>query len=134
MSENRKSVFFSKKSLEVIRLFSSGRLNSIIERYESLIDTKKIDSIFLVEEMEYLYHISKESATKERSPWQNLKVKEVISKINKTTLDFNKKNIISKLEKLDKFEEISLIEKIENYWLDERIRLFNEYRNSKNKN
>lgn len=76
MSENRKSVFFQIKSLEIIRLFSSGRLNAIIERYESLIDTKK----------------------------------------------------------LDKFEGIFLIEKLENYWLNERIRLFNEYRNIKNKN
>jgi len=32
MSENRKSVFFSKQSLEIIGQFSSGRLNSIIER------------------------------------------------------------------------------------------------------
>lgn len=50
MSENRKSIFF-QKSLEIIRLFSSGRLNAIIERYESLIDTKKLDKfeeIFLI--------------------------------------------------------------------------------------
>lgn len=34
-------------------------------------------------------------------------------------------------KKIDNFEEIFLIEKLENYWLDDRIRLFNEYRNSK---
>ncbi len=28
-------------------------------------------------------------------------------------------------KKIDNFEEIFLIEKLENYWLDERIRLFN---------
>ena len=76
MSENRKSVFFQINSLDIIRLFSTGRLNAILERYEWLIDTKK----------------------------------------------------------LDKFEEIFLIENLENYWLDEGIRLFNEYRNIKNKN
>ena len=131
MSENRKSVFFSKQSLEIIGQFSSGRLNSIIERYSALIDTKNIDIVFSNKELEILYEISKETATRERGDWQDLKKEKLILKLSKSTEYFDINGIIEKLSKLNTYEELSLIEKIENYWLSERIRLFNEYRNSK---
>lgn len=131
MSENRKSVFFSKQSLEIIGQFSSGRLNSIIERYSALIDTKNIDIIFSNKELEILYEISKETATRERGDWQDLKKEKLILKLSKSTEYFDINGIIEKLSKLNTYEELSLIEKIENYWLSERIRLFNEYRNNK---
>ncbi len=131
MSENRKSVFFSKQSLEIIGQFSSGRLNSIIERYSALIDTKNIDIVFSNKELEILYEISKETATRERGDWQDLKKEKLILKLSKSTEYFDINGIIEKLSKLNTYEELSLIEKIENYWLSERIRLFNEYRNNK---
>ena len=131
MSENRKSVFFSKQSLEIIGQFSSGRLNSIIERYSALIDTKNIDIVFSNKELEILYEISKETATRERGDWQDLKKEKLILKLSKNTEYFDINGIIEKLSKLNNYEELSLIEKIENYWLSERIRLFNEYRNNK---
>lgn len=131
MSENRKSVFFSKQSLEIIGQFSSGRLNSIIERYSALIDTKNIDIVFSNKELEILYEISKETATRERGDWQDLKKEKLILKLSKSTEYFDINGIIEKLSKLNNYEELSLIEKIENYWLSERIRLFNEYRNNK---
>lgn len=131
MSENRKSVFFSKQSLEIIGQFSSGRLNSIIERYSALIDTKNIDIIFSNKELEILYEISKETATRERGDWQDLKKEKLILKLSKSTEYFDINGIIERLSKLNTYEELSLIEKIENYWLSERIRLFNEYRNNK---
>ena len=131
MSENRKSVFFSKQSLEIIGQFSSGRLNSIIERYSALIDTKNIDIVFSNKELEVLYEISKETATRERGDWQDLKKEKLILKLSKNTEYFDINGIIEKLSKLNNYEELSLIEKIENYWLSERIRLFNEYRNNK---
>lgn len=134
MSENRKSVFFSKQSLEIIGQFSSGRLNSIIERYSALIDTKNIDIVFSNKELEILYEISKETATRERGDWQDLKKEKLILKLSKSTEYFDINGIIEKLSKLNTYEELSLIEKIENYWLSERIRLFNEYRNNKIKN
>ena len=134
MSENRKSVFFSKQSLEIIGQFSSGRLNSIIERYSALIDTKNIDIVFSNKELEVLYEISKETATRERGDWQDLKKEKLILKLSKNTEYFDINGIIEKLSKLNTYEELSLIEKIENYWLSERIRLFNEYRNNKIKN
>ena len=134
MSENRKSVFFSKQSLEIIGQFSSGRLNSIIERYSALIDTKNIDIVFSNKELEILYEISKETATRERGDWQDLKKEKLILKLSKSTEYFDINCIIEKLSKLNTYEELSLIEKIENYWLSERIRLFNEYRNNKIKN
>lgn len=131
MSENRKSVFFSKQSLEIIGQFSSGRLNSIIERYSALIDTKNIDIVFSNKELQILYEISKETATRERGDWQDLKKEKLILKLSKSTEYFDINGIIEKLSKLNTYEELSLIEKIENYWLSERIRLFNEYRNNK---
>ena len=117
MSENRKSVFFSKQSLEIIGQFSSGRLNSIIERYSALIDTKNIDIVFSNKELEILYEISKETATRERGDWQDLKKEKLILKLSKSTEYFDINGIIEKLSKLNNYEELSLIEKIENYWL-----------------
>lgn len=131
MSDNRKSVFLSNISLKIIGAFSSGRLNAIIERYGILINADCIDSIFSKAEMQILYDISKESATREKSSWEDLKATKLVFKIKQLNLDFNKEEFISKLLKINKNEEMALVEKIESYWLDERVRLFNEYRENK---
>ncbi len=131
MSDNRKSVFLSNISLKIIGAFSSGRLNAIIERYGILINADCIDGIFSKAEMQILYDISKESATREKSSWEDLKATKLIFKIKQLNLDFNKEEFISKLLNINKNEEMALVEKIESYWLDERVRLFNEYRENK---
>ena len=131
MSENKKSVFFSNKSLQILGLFSSGRLNAIIDRYHSLITNISIEHIFLDNELDLLYKISREIATKEKMDWQDLSVNNLVQKIDKFPNDFDNEKVILKLQKLDKLQELSLIEKLEKYWLDERVKLFNEYRLNK---
>ena len=81
--------------------------------------------------MQFLYDISKESATREKSSWEDLKATKLVFKIKQLNSDFNKEELVSKLLNLKKNEEMSLVEKIESYWLDERVRLFNEYRENK---
>jgi hypothetical protein len=44
MSANRKSVFLSDSSLDILGPFSSGRLNGIIEKYGYLIQTQELDA------------------------------------------------------------------------------------------
>lgn len=131
MSENKKSVFFSNKSLQILGLFSSGRLNAIIDRYHSLITNISIEHIFLENELDLLYKVSRETATKEKMDWQDLSVNNLVQKIDKFPNDFDNEKLILKLQKLDKLQELSLIEKLEKYWLDERVKLFNEYRLNK---
>ena len=131
MSENKKSVFFSNKSLQILGLFSSGRLNAIIDRYHSLITNISMEHIFLENELDLLYKISREIATKEKMDWQDLSVNNLVQKIDKFPNDFDNEKVILKLQKLDKLQELSLIEKLEKYWLDERVKLFNEYRLNK---
>lgn len=131
MSENKKNVFFSNKSLQILGLFSSGRLNAIIDRYHSLITNISIEHIFLESEFDLLYKISREIATKEKMDWQDLSVNNLVQKIDKFPNDFDNEKVILKLQKLDKLQELSLIEKLEKYWLDERVKLFNEYRLNK---
>ncbi|MCB1658137.1 MAG: hypothetical protein KDI39_07915 [Pseudomonadales bacterium] len=131
MSENKKSVFFSNKSLQILGLFSSGRLNAIIDRYHSLITNISIEHIFLENELDLLYKVSRETATKEKMDWQDLSVNNLVQKIDKFPNDFDNEKVILKLQKLDKLQELSLIEKLEKYWLDERVKLFNEYRLNK---
>ena len=131
MSENKKSVFFSNKSLQILGLFSSGRLNAIIDRYHSLITNISIEHIFLENELDLLYKVSRETATKEKMDWQDLSVNNLVQKIDKFPNDFDNEKVILKLQKLDKLQELSLIEKLEKCWLDERVKLFNEYRLNK---
>ena len=131
MSENKKNVFFSNKSLQILGLFSSGRLNAIIDRYHSLITNISIEHIFLENELDLLYKVSRETATKEKMDWQDLSVNNLVQKIDKFPNDFDNEKVILKLQKLDKLQELSLIEKLEKYWLDERVKLFNEYRLNK---
>lgn len=131
MSENKKSVFFSNKSLQILGLFSSGRLNAIIDRYHSLITNISMEHIFLENELDLLYKVSRETATKEKMDWQDLSVNNLVQKIDKFPNDFDNEKVILKLQKLDKLQELSLIEKLEKYWLDERVKLFNEYRLNK---
>lgn len=132
MSANKKTVFFSNKSLNILGSFSSGRLNAIIERYENLIQIIKIDDIFLDNEFQLLYTVCKESAIKERTDWQEFRIPSLIEKINNHPCEFETSEIILKLNNMNSLQELSLIEKIERYWLEERVKLFNEYRNKKN--
>ena len=132
MSDNRKSVFLSNLSSEIIGSFSSGRLNSIIERYGVLIKTQNIENLFSPLEMNILFDVSKVSATRERSPWEDLQAKTLVSKIKTyTKCEFNKDELLLKLLNLSIAQEMALVEKIEKYWVTERVRLFNEYRESK---
>ena len=132
MSDNRKSVFLSNLSSEIIGSFSSGRLNSIIERYGVLIKTQNIENLFSPLEMNILFDVSKVSATRERSPWEDLQAKTLVSKIKTyTKCEFNKDELLLKLLNLSIAQEMALVEKIEKYWVAERVRLFNEYRESK---
>ena len=132
MSDNRKSVFLSNLSSEIIGSFSSGRLNSIIERYGVLIKTQNIENLFSPLEMNILFDVSKVSATRERSPWEDLQAKTLVSKIKTyTKCEFNKDELLLKLLNLSIAQEMALVEKIEKYWVAERVMLFNEYRESK---
>ncbi len=132
MSDNRKSVFLSNLSSEIIGSFSSGRLNSIIERYGVLIKTQNIENLFSPLEMNILFDVSKVSATRERSPWEDLQAKTLVSKIKTyTKCEFNKDELSLKLLNLSIAQEMALVERIEKYWVAERVRLFNEYRESK---
>ncbi len=134
MSDNKKSVFLSNLSSEIIGHFSSGRLNAIIERYGILIKSQNIDVLFSPLEMNILFDVSKESATRERSPWEDLRSKTLVSKIKTyTKCEFNKDALSLKLLNISIAQEMALVEKIENYWVAERVRLFNEYRESKMK-
>lgn len=132
MSDNRKSVFLSNLSSEIIGSFSSGRLNSIIERYVVLIKTQNIENLFSPLEMNILFDVSKVSATRERSPWEDLQAKTLVSKIKTyTKCEFNKDELSLKLLNLSIAQEMALVERIEKYWVAERVKLFNEYRESK---
>mgnify|MGYP000902598240 FL=1 len=132
MSDNRKSVFLSNLSAEIIGSFSSGRLNSIIERYGVLIKTQNIENLFSPLEMNILFDVSKVSATRERSPWEDLQAKTLVSKIKTyTKCEFNKDELSLKLLNLSIAQEMALVERIEKYWVAERVKLFNEYRESK---
>ena len=132
MSDNRKSVFLSNLSSEIIGSFSSGRLNSIIERYGVLIKTQNIENLFSLLEMNILFDVSKVSATRERSPWEDLQAKTLVSKIKTyTKCEFNKDELSLKLLNLSIAQEMALVERIEKYWVAERVKLFNEYRESK---
>ena len=132
MSDNRKSVFLSNLSSEIIGSFSSGRLNSIIERYGVLIKTQNIENLFSPLEMNILFDVSKVSATRERSPWEDLQAKTLVSKIKTyTKCEFNKDELSLKLLNLSIAQEMALVERIEKYWVAERVMLFNEYRESK---
>ena len=55
MSANRKSVFLSDSSLDILGPFSSGRLNGIIEKYGHLIQTQEIAALFSPSELALLY-------------------------------------------------------------------------------
>lgn len=131
MSENKKSVFLSKESIRIIGPFSSGRLNSIIEKFDEIIKEQKIEFFFDKKELYLIFNACKSIAVNEKSKWQSLKRDEIIKKIKEN----NSENflIIDKLLKLNITQEVSLIETIERYWAEERVRLFNEYRESKKK-
>ena len=114
MSDNRKSVFLSNLSSEIIGSFSSGRLNSIIERYGVLIKTQNIENLFSPLEMNILFDVSKVSATRERSPWEDLQAKTLVSKIKTyTKCEFNKDELLLKLLNLSIAQEMALVERIE---------------------
>ena len=131
---NRKSVFLSDESLAILGPFSSGRLNSIIEKYGYLIRSQRLDDYFSPEELAALYRLGKDIAIHERSSWHALTVPELeklIKRDNTHEPAVNKDELIFKLFKMTTAQEITLIEQIEMYWADERIARFNAYRDSK---
>jgi hypothetical protein len=134
MSANRKSVFLSDSSLDILGPFSSGRLNGIIEKYGHLIQTQEIAALFSPSELALLYQITKKKATQERESWRELTARPLEKLLNAVKTADNSRDIehlIASIYSLNPLQEISLIEAIEMHWADERARLFKAYQERK---
>ena len=134
MSANRKSVFLSDSSLDILGPFSSGRLNGIIEKYGHLIQTQEIAALFSPSEWALLYQITKEKATQERESWREFTARPLENLLNAVKTADNSRDIehlIASIYSLNPLQEISLIEAIEMHWADERARLFKAYQERK---
>jgi hypothetical protein len=134
MSANRKSVFLSDSSLDILGQFSSGRLNGIIEKYGHLIQTQEIAALFSPSELALLYQITKEKATQERESWREFTARPLENLLNAVKTADNSRDIehlIASIYSLNPLQEISLIEAIEMHWADERARLFKAYQERK---
>jgi hypothetical protein len=134
MSANRKSVFLSDSSLDILGPFSSGRLNGIIEKYGHLIQTQEIAALFSPSELALLYQITKEKATQERESWREFTARPLENLLNAVKTADNSRDIehlIASIYSLNPLQEISLIEAIEMHWADERARLFKAYQERK---
>jgi hypothetical protein len=64
MSANRKSVFLSDISLDILGPFSSGRLNSIIEKYGYLIQTQELAAKFSPSDLAMIIKLPKKKPLK----------------------------------------------------------------------
>ena len=134
MSANRKSVFLSDSSLNILGPFSSGRLNGIIEKYGYLLRTQELAALFSSTELETIYQVAKEKATHERESWQEL-TRPAIGKLllaaktsdNSREID----DLVSLIDSLTPLQEVALMDAIELYWADERVRLFQAYQQRK---
>ena len=84
MSVNRKSVFLSDSSLDILGPFSSGRLNGIIEKYGHLIQTQELAALFSPRELALLYQVTKEKATQERESWREFTGRSLEKLLNAT--------------------------------------------------
>jgi hypothetical protein len=134
MSANRKSVFLSDSSLDILGPFSSGRLNGIIEKYGYLIQTQEIAALFSPSELALLYQITKKKATQERESWRELTARPLEKLLNAVKTADNSRDIehlIASIYSLNPLQEIALIEAIEMHWADERARLFKAYQERK---
>ena len=134
MSENRKSVFLSDSSLNILGPFSSGRLNGIIEKYGYLIQTQELTTVFSPTELDIIYQATKEKATQERESWQELTAIALEKLLNAAKTADNSRDIdhlIARIYRLTPLQEIALIDAIEMHWADERVRLFKAYQERK---
>ena len=134
MSENRKSVFLSDSSLNILGQFSSGRLNGIIEKYGYLIQTQELATIFSPTELDIIYQATKEKATQERESWRELTAIALEKLLNAAKTADNSRDIdhlIARIYRLTPLQEIALIDAIEMHWADERVRLFKAYQERK---
>ncbi len=134
MSVNRKSVFLSDSSLDILGPFSSGRLNGIIEKYGYLIQTQELTAIFSSIELDIIYQATKEKATQERESWRELTAIALEKLLNAAKIADNSRDIdhlIARIYRLTPLQEIALIDAIEMHWVDERTRLFKAYQERK---
>ena len=134
MSENRKSVFLSDSSLNILGPFSSGRLNGIIEKYGYLIQTQELTTVFSPTELDIIYQATKEKATQERESWRELTAIALEKLLNAAKTADNSSDIdhlIARIYRLTPLQEIALIDAIEMHWADERVRLFKAYQERK---
>lgn len=134
MSENRKSVFLSDSSLNILGPFSSGRLNGIIEKYGYLIQTQELTTVFSPTELDIIYQATKEKATQERESWRELTAIALEKLLNAAKTVDNSRDIdhlIARIYSLTPLQEIALIDAIEMHWADERARLFKAYQERK---
>jgi hypothetical protein len=134
MSENRKSVFLSDSSLNILGPFSSGRLNGIIEKYGYLIQTQELTTVFSPTELDIIYQVTKEKATQERESWRELTAIALEKLLNAAKIADNSRDIdhlIARIYRLTPLQEIALIDAIEMHWADERVRLFKAYQERK---
>ena len=127
MSANRKSVFLSDQSLDILGPFSSGRLNLVIEKYGYLMQTENISVLFSPSELELLYQVTKEQATQEWGLWREVTARKlwalVIGSENIET-DEKTKKLAGKMLVLTPLQEVALIETIDKHWAEERDRRF----------
>jgi hypothetical protein len=134
MSENRKSVFLSDSSLDILGPFSSGRLNGIIEKYGYLIQTQELTTVFSPTELDIIYQATKEKATQERESWRELTAIALEKLLNAAKTADNSRDIdhlIARIYRLTPLQEMALIDAIEMHWADERARLFKAYQERK---
>ena len=134
MSENRKSVFLSDSSLDILGPISSGRLNGIIEKYGYLIQTQELTTVFSPTELDIIYQATKEKATQERESWRELTAIALEKLLNAAKTADNSRDIdhlIARVYRLTPLQEIALIDAIEMHWADERARLFKAYQERK---
>ena len=134
MSENRKSVFLSDSSLNILGPFSSGRLNGIIEKYGYLIQTQELTTVFSPTELDIIYQVTKEKATQERESWRELTAIALEKLLNAAKIADNSRDIdhlIARIYRLTPLQEMALIDAIEMHWADERVRLFKAYQERK---
>ena len=134
MSANRKSVFLSDSSLDILGPFSSGRLNGIIEKYGYLIKTQELDATFSPSDLALIYQVTKEKATQERESWKEFTatgLEKLLNAVKTTANSHNIEALITRIYRLNPLQEIALIEAIERHWAEERVRLFKAYQDQK---
>ena len=123
MSANRKSVFLSDSSLNILGPFSSGRLNGIIEKYGYLLRTQEQAALFSSTELETIYQVAKEKATHERESWQELTRPAIGKLLLAAKTSDNSREIDDLVSRIDSLTPL--------HWAEERVRLFQAYQQRK---